>query len=177
MKIAALLCVLFVLACALPCAAQDEEPEEKEDPGKSGMAYGAIMVAILIMIAVPSAALLLITKIVGIGIEEIGLIRCVYTSLIFFAAAGLVFYYFAQDLEKALTSPAEFFNDSNLLIGLCIALVIAFILIHFVLGGTVIRALIGSLLFVVAFYGSTCLAYWLIVEAGAQGMLKGGLGG
>ena len=183
MKTAVLICVLLVLVCVLPCMAQDagsqESPEgqDKDEAGKRGMGYGAIMVAILIMVALPSAALLLITKIVGIGIEEIGLIRCVYTSLIFFAATGLIFYYFAHGLEKALSNPAEFFNDTNLLVGLGISFVIAFLLIHFVLGGTLIRALLGTLLFVLAFYGSTYLAYGLIVKAGAQDMLKGGVGG
>jgi len=181
--IAVLLCAMLIFACALPCTAQDSGSQEtasakkKDKAAADGMAYGAILVAIIIMIVLPSAALLLITKVVGVGVEEIGLVRCVYSSLIFFAATGLVFYYFAQDLEKAIASPVEFFNDTNLLIGLCISFVIAFVLIHFVLGGTLLRSIIAALLFLAGFYGSAYLAYSIIVGAGAEGMLKGGLNG
>ena len=183
MKIPALLCILIVPVVIAMCGAHEAQAQEPEGPtkirsaGASGMAYGSVMIAAIIMIVLPSVLLLLITRIVHLGVEEIGLIRCVYTSLIFFAVVALVFYYFAEGLERGLINPAEFFSNNSLLAGLCIALGVSFLLLHFFLYGTLLRSLLGGVIYVVGYYGCACLAYALIAASEAQDLFRSSVGG
>jgi cytochrome c biogenesis factor len=180
MRITILFCLFLVLVIALPCVAQEKAPEEEgggkrmRDAGASGMAYGSIMIALVIVIALPSLVLMLITK--AVSIEEVGFLKCVYTSLIYFAAIALVFYS-AVELESGLANPLEFFKVNNLLVRLGIVYVISLLLVRFFLAATLVKSLIGGLLYVVAVYGATFLAYKLIVAAGAQQVLRSGLTG
>jgi hypothetical protein len=48
---------------------------------------------------------------------------------------------------------------------------------YFVLTSTLLRSLLGTILFVIGYYGITILAYKLILATGAEGMLKKGLEG
>ena len=183
MKIPALLCILIVPVVIAMCGAHEAQAQEPEGPtkirsaGASGMAYGSVMIAAIIMIVLPSVLLLLITRIVHLGVEETGLIRCVYTSLIFFAVVALVFYYFAEGLERGLINPAEFFSNNSLLAGLCIALGVSFLLLHFFLYGTLLRSLLGGVIYVVGYYGCACLAYALIAASEAQDLFRSSVGG
>jgi hypothetical protein len=60
---------------------------------------------------------------------------------------------------------------------LAIAYGIALILIRFMMNTTFVRALIGSIIYVVGFYGSTYIAYALVFSAGGDTLVKSGTGG
>jgi uncharacterized membrane protein len=180
MRVAALLCIVLLLAAALPCSAQDKDSEDMSSQkrmrkaGASGMAYGAVLLALILVVVLPSAILRLITEVVSI--EEVGLVKCVYTSLIFFAVIALIFYS-AAGVDKGLTNPVELFKANELLARVAIVFGVSFLLMRFFLSGTLVRSLISGLLYVMGFYGSIYLAYQIIVQADAQGLLKGGMGG
>jgi len=180
MKIAVVLCLLLVLVIALPCAAQDEAAKEKgggermRDASAGGMAYGSVMIALVIIVAVPSVILMAITK--AVSIEEVGFLKCIYTSLIYLAVVALVFYS-AAGLEKGLSNPVELFKANELLVRFFIVFGVSVLLMRFFLAGTIVKSLISGLLYVAAYYGATFLAYKLIIAAGAEGVLKSGLGG
>jgi len=171
----ALLCALLLVLLAAPCLAQSSSPTKMKEASASGMAYGSILIALIIMIALPSVGLMLIAKVVGLGVEDIGIVRCVYTSLLFFAGAALVFYS-GEGLAKGIENPLEFFRVTELLIRLGIVFVLAIILIKFLMSSTLVRAIIGSIFYLAAYYGCVLLSWVIIVQAGAQNLLKSGGG-
>jgi hypothetical protein len=178
MKLTLVLFILLLALMVVPCLAQEYTPSTKESQKKaseSGMQYGSILIGLVIMIALPTVLLLLIAKIAGLGVEEVGVVKCLYTNIIFFVVVGLVFYNFSEGLEVGLSDPAEFFNNTMMLIGLGIAFATSFLLMYFMLSSSLVRSLIGTILFIVGFYGITILAYKLILATGAEGMLKKGL--
>lgn len=170
-----LLCTLVVLAPAVLCAQTDADLKEEgggkrlSDASSAGMGYGAILIGVFILIVLPTIGLLFTTKVVGI--KEVGIIRSIYTSLVFFAVSALVFYS-VENLGHALMNPGEFFNNSNLLSRLVIVFVLAFMLLKFVLSSTIVRSFLGAMLYLLAFYGSILLAFYLITAAGAEDLLK-----
>lgn len=179
MRIVAVFLILFLLAAgvswtAQTAAAQESGGERIRSAGSEGMAYGSVLISIVIIIAVPSMLLLLIVKIVGI--EEVGILRCVYTTLIYFAVVALVFYT-AAELEKGLANPLEVFNTTGMMVRLAIVLGVAFLLVRFMLSGTLVRSLIGAVLYVLAFYGAAHLAYTVIRAAGGQSLFGSGTTG
>ena len=171
---AAVLAGVIILSVAQDARGQEPRPApaRAHDAGTSGMAHGAVLVSILMMIALPSVVLLLVTRVAGVGIEQPGLLRCVWTSLLFLCVAALIFYK-AQGVENALNNPVEFYNQTGLLVRLGIALVAAFLIQMFLLSGTPFRSFLGAVLYLVGVYGCAYLAWALLVASGAQGMLGG----
>jgi hypothetical protein len=180
MRMAALICIVVVLAASLQCLAQDNgpgttsEPKRLKDASSKGMAYGSLMLGLVLTVVIPSGLLLVIIKICGI--EEVGVLKCVYTTLMFFGACALVFYS-AADLPGAMTNPLLFFQVNALLARLGIVVVVAFLLAKFMLAATVVRSIIATLLYLPSFYLAAYLAFKILDAAGALDILRNGLTG
>lgn len=180
MKVAGVVLILLLALMVLPCLAQQDAPttsRAQQQASESGMQYGSILIGLVIMVVLPTVLLLLVAKIVHLGVEEVGVVKCLYTNIIFFVVVALVFYSFSEGLERGLSDPLEFFNNTMLLLGLGIAFATSFLLMYFMLSSSLVRSLIGTIIFIVGFYGITILAYKLILATGAEGMLKKGLQG
>jgi hypothetical protein len=180
MKVTLVLFILLLALMVVPCLAQEDMPstrKSQKQASESGMQYGSILIGLVIMIALPTALLLLVAKIAGLGVDEVGVVKCLYTNILFFVVVGLVFYNFTEGLEEGLQDPLQFFSNTMLLIGLGIAFATSFLLMYFVLSSTLLRSLLGTILFIIGYYGISILAYKLIISTGAEGMLKKGLEG
>ncbi len=180
MKVAALCCLLLVLAGlavvgpAVALAQGSTSQERMRSASTGAMAYCSVLLSVFILVFVPGLLLMFITKIVGI--EEVGFVRCIYLTMIFFAAAALVFYS-APDLENAIGNPGKFFQVTELLIRLGIVFVVAFLLIKFLMAAAISRSLIATILYIVVFYGAAYIAYQLLAAADGIQVLKSGLEG
>ena len=180
MKVTLVLFILLLALMAVPCLAQENTPSTKksrQEASESGMQYGSILIGLIILVVLPTVLLLLIARIVGLGVEEVNVVKCLYSNILFLVVVGLVFYNFAEGLETGLSDPLEFFNNTMMLIGLGIAFATSFLLMYFVLSSTLVRSFLGTILFIIGYYGITLLAYKLILVTGAEGMLKKGLEG
>jgi hypothetical protein len=180
MKVAGVVLILLLALMVLPCLAQEEAPgtaKAQKQASESGMQYGSILIGLVIMVALPTVLLLLVARIAGLGVDEAGVVKCLYTNILFFVVVGLVFYSFSEGLEKAMSNPLEFFNNTMLLLGLGIAFATSFLLMYFVLSSSPARSLLGTIIFLIGYYGITIIAYKLILATGAESMLKKGLEG
>ncbi len=180
MKVAGVLFILLLVLLVVPCLAQEETPstaKSQKRASESGMQYGSILIGLVIMVVLPTVLLLLVSRIAGLGVEEVGVVKCLYTNIIFFIVVALVFYNFSEGLEKGLNNPTEFFKNNMMLIGLGIAFATSFLLMYFVLTSTLLRSFIGTVIYIIGFYGIAIIAYRLILATGAESMLKKGLEG
>jgi len=181
MKVILFLVLLFILLVPAPgvLSAQERSSLDGEgggkglsDASKEGMSYGAILICVFLFLVAPSLGLLTITKV--IGLKEVGIIRAIYTSMVFVVVAGLLFHS-AEDLSHSILKPTVFFSNTDLLARMIIVFALAFVLIKFVLDASIVRALFGSVLYMVVLYFTALLAYKLIEAAGAMPILKEGV--
>lgn len=182
MKVILFLVLLFILLVPASgvLSAQEHSSLEGEggskglsDASKEGMSYGAILICVFLFLVAPSIGLLIVTKV--IGLKEVGIIRAIYTSMVFVVVAGFLFHS-AEDLSHSLMNPTAFFSNTDLMLTRAIIVfALAFVLIKFVLDASIVRGLFGSVLYMVVLYFTALLAYKLLELAGAMPMLKEGV--